>query len=111
MKYFCRNGERSGTAYHELFKGEWHNGDGFWCEGSLLIHDEILTDSGLDRILGDAAADYDYYGDTLFFPEDWEEVCRLARKQGGMAAEIVAEAEAWVTDVFEEHGCFTVLGI
>ena len=111
MKFFCRNDERSGTMYHEFYKGEWKDGYGCWHDGSLLLHDDLLTDSGLGSILRESVIDYCYYGDTLIFPEDWEEVCRRAKKLGGMAAEMIAEAEPWVADAFGEHGCFTILGI
>lgn len=111
MKYFVRNNERRDTAYHEFFKGEWKDDDGFWHDGSVYLYDEFMSESGLGRILFDAVAEYDSYGMTLFFPEDWEEVCRLAEKRGGMAKEIVDEARLWTEDAFETCGCFTILGL
>jgi hypothetical protein len=111
MRYFCHNGERSGTVYHEFFKGEWKDGDGFWNDGSICLHDDLFSGSGLEHILKETLSDYDGYGETLVYPEDWAEVCRLAAKQGGTVQEITDEAKLWTDDAFEECGCFTILGI
>ncbi|MBQ8965472.1 hypothetical protein [Ruminococcus sp.] len=111
MRYFCHNGQRTGTVYHEFFKGEWKDGDGFWNDGSICLHDDLFSGSGFERILKEALSDYDRYSGTLIYPEDWEEVCRLAKKAGGTAGDIVDEAALWVEDAFENCGCFTILGL
>ena len=111
MKYFCRSSERSSTVYHEFFKGEHKDGDGSWNDSSICLHDDKMYESGLGKILKEAVSDYDSTGNTLIYPEDWEEVCRLAKKQGGTAQEITEEAALWVEDAFESCGSFTILGL
>lgn len=111
MRYFCRNDERSGTEYHEFYKGEWKDGDGFWHDGSLLLHDGLMRESGLRKVFAHCITAYEPYAEVIVMPDEWADVISCAKEKGGMAAEIVDEAEPWIHEVFEEYGCFTILGI
>ncbi len=96
--------------YHEFCKGLWDR-KSYWQEGSLLIHDDVLHDTGLARIFRNCVPEFDLYAVTEIYPRHWEEICRSAEKQGGEALEAVKEAQPWAEQVFEEYGVFTYIGI
>lgn len=49
MKYFITNSEKIGTCYHEFYKGKW-DGETFWKEDSLLLHDEVMFSHNLEGV-------------------------------------------------------------
>ncbi|MBQ9898295.1 MAG: hypothetical protein IJM44_02420 [Ruminococcus sp.] len=108
MRYFCTKDqiEGKGTLWHEFVSGEWD--ERFWGEDSLYLSDELLTGSGLKKLLRENVGDYDYYGETDVLPEEWEHVTQNAE---GEAAEIAAELAEWAADAFEKADCFKILGI
>lgn len=108
MKYFCTKAqiEGRGTLWHEFVSGDWD--ERFWGEDSLYLSDDLLTASGLKKLLRGNVEDYNYYGETDVYPEEWERVTQNAK---GEAADIAAELADWAAAAFEKAGAFKILGI
>lgn len=106
MRYFYRKDELCGTDCHEFFSGKWDGN--FWNESSLYIYDEDFRQTGLRHILSKTVDDYSPYDATEIYPDDWENICVIARLT---AEDALNEIAAWVKKAFDEHGMFTILGI
>ncbi|MBQ4563855.1 MAG: hypothetical protein IJA58_05190 [Lachnospiraceae bacterium] len=105
-----RKQERSGTLYHEFYKGKWDEKT-FWKEDSLLLRDDILHRTELVNILGGLICNYNYYGETEIDQEQWKIICKIASDTGGELEEVILELKPWVEENFKEHTVFTILGI
>lgn len=111
MKYFCSYEEYDGVAYHEFCKGERKEGNVMGHKDSLMLHDDLLKGSGLDKIFENCICDYDGSRAVTVMPDEWADVMWDANKKGGMAAEIIAEIEPWMKEALDENGYFTIFGI
>ena len=96
--------------YHEFQKGKF-DGDSFWKEDSLNLHDNILVRLNMDALLQKANPAYSDTGVTEINEPQWNEICREAALLGGELAEAVNEIDPWARDTFPTHGVFTILGI
>lgn len=111
MKYFVTEQERSGTCYHEFYKGAW-DGSTFWRADSLLLHDDVLCEHrGFWETIAKVVPAYDTYGETRITHEDWQKIGALIRKRDAGSRALYAEADAWLGDVWRVYDCFTILGI
>lgn len=112
MKYFVNNDQRSGTCYHEFYKGKWDEST-FWASDSILLHDDILYEAAeFAEAIAEIIPVYDPYGETEIYPEQWKMIGERVCKSGNqMAVELYFEANEWVQDVFPSYGCFTIIGI
>ncbi|MBQ2887883.1 MAG: hypothetical protein IJE29_03035 [Firmicutes bacterium] len=109
MKYFCTNDERHGSCYHELQIGRW---DGtHWRDGSLFIHDDVLTATGLGKLLTQCLPHYAYYGPTVITVAEWQNICQTAARQGGKLPAVIAEADIWLRQNLGTADEFMLLGI
>lgn len=111
MKYFVRNSERCGTCYHEFYKGKW-NGKTFWKDDSLLLHDDVMfKNQGFVDAVIEVIPTYDPFGETEISLETWENIGQVIKKKDESSKELYQEADVWLSDVFKEYDCITILGI
>lgn len=112
MNYFVTAPRRQGTCYHEFWRGKW-DGVSFWAAGSILLHDDVLSEYGesLAEALLAVIPNYAPYGVAEVTHAQWEAVGARTEAAGGTAAELYREADAWAQEVFRTHDCFTILGI
>ena len=110
MKYFCYVSDRVGTCYHEFYKGKW-DGKTFWKSDSILLHDDTLEELQLYKAFTTVLPDYDPYGETQVNQSQWEAILDYASQLDTEAKPALTEAAAWVKNVFENEGVFTILGI
>ena len=109
MKYFCTPEERNGTCYYEFQKGGFN--ENFWLETSLLIHDDVWYDSGLEDFFFEVIPDLDTYGTPTVTKEQWEEVLAKAEDYDETVAEAIAELDEWVSETFKDNEVFSILGL
>lgn len=111
MNFFISNSERRGTCYHEYLQGKW-DGETFWAEDSLYLHDDVVCELDLYRkLFSKAIPGFDCYRDMEVTLEDWKRMVEAARDSGGKVAEFVEELRPWAEENFQKHECFTILGI
>lgn len=112
MKYFVRNKERRGTCYHEFQKGKW-DGETFWKEDSLYLHDDFFSDLRLySKIFRYVIPNYNSYGpNDEVTREMWDKMMSMAHQIGGKIEEVFKELRPWVEENFTEYRCFSILGI
>ena len=111
MKYFVTDNERESTCYHEFYKGKW-DGSTFWREDSLCLHDAVMIENkGFEDAIMEVIPTYDPFGETEVSIEAWEKIGQIIREKDERSQELYQEANVWVTDVFKEYDCFTILGI
>lgn len=115
MKYFLNEDERkasNSTCYHEFAKGEWdENISMFWNNDSLNIHDDLLTEIGLDKLILSIVDDYDPLGQTIIDKEQWESICAKAEEIGGALLDAIYEVTPWAEANFQQYEVFTILGL
>lgn len=109
MKYFVFDNERESTNYHEFYKGKW-DGKTFWHPESISIDDNVLY---ANRNLVDAIIKviptYDPFDETEINREQWIQIGELITDP--QSREVYDEAAAWLSSVWDEYGCFTILGL
>lgn len=111
MKYFVRNSERESTCYHEFYKGKW-DGKTFWKDDSLSLHDDIMfKNQGFIDAIVEVIPTYDPFGETEISFEAWYKIGQFIREKDEGSQELYREADIWLSDVFKEYECFTILGI
>lgn len=111
MKFFIKNSDRKGTCYHEYLQGEW-NGDTFWAEDSLYLHDDWMCDLDLYRkLFSKAIAGFDPYRDITVTRASWEKILEIAQAEDGQVAEFIEELRPWAEENFQKYEIFTILGI
>ena len=111
MKYFVYNDQRKGSCYHEFYKGKW-DGETFWRENSIFLDDNVLYKiKGLEDALIETIPKYDPFGETEISAEEWKKIGKAILHKDREAQELYREADEWLTSVFAEYGCFTILGI
>lgn len=110
MTYFTTLNECKGTCYHEFYKGKW-DGNTFWKEDSLYLHDDILYTLNLEDIFFEVNHSYDLYNETPINKNQWDQIRMRAEDIGGEVKAAIKEADPWVQENFEEHNVFTILGI
>lgn len=109
MRFFKTN--IHGGCYHEFFQGEW-DGETFWSETSLYLHDDHMTELGLYRnLFAKAIPNFDRYANFKVSREDWENITRLAGELGGGILGLIEELTPWAEDNFRKYEVFTVIGI
>ena len=109
MKYFCSNCERDGSCYHEFQRGKW-DGSSHWKADSVLIHDDMMRETGLDLLLTECIPGYNPWGPTEVSLAQWEAVRMRAQQTGGTAAAAADEADEWVR-ADGATAVFSILGI
>lgn len=62
MKYVVRKEALFGTRYHELAMEEW-DGETFWREDTVYLHDDILYEHTAKAIVK-VIPEYDLYGEV-----------------------------------------------
>lgn len=111
MKYFVTNFERKGTCYHEFYRGKW-DGETFWRDDSLLLHDEVLfKHPGFAGAIKEVIPAYTPFGETEISFDDWKKIGQIIEHCEEGEKELYQEADSWLNRVFQENGCFTILGI
>ena len=100
----------AGTAYWEFAAGNWNN-ETYWCKDSIYIHDDILFHSDFFDIVLGIIPNCDPLSKTKVSKEQWEQIFKEAVSGGGPSAEIVQSAESWVTENFQKHNVFYILGV
>lgn len=109
MKYFCTPEERNGTCYYEFQKGGFN--ENFWLDSSLLIHDDVWYDSGLEDFFFAEVPDLDEYGTTEINREQWSSLTERASEYDETVQEAIEELDVWARETFEEYDVFSVLGL
>ena len=111
MKFFIKNSEKTGTCYHEFYKGKW-DGSTFWKEDSLLIHDDVMFEHrGFVEAIKMVVPHYDPYKETEINKDAWIKIGNVMQNADTESKEVYYEANAWIEQVFLEHDCFTILGL
>ena len=110
MKYFIFDNQRSGSSYHEFYKGKW-DGHTFWKSDSILLHDDYLCNNGFVDAIIEIVPTYDPFGETEISADEWKGIGKLILTKEEKAQEIYFEINEWVEDVFNKYSCFTILGI
>ena len=111
MKYFVTDNERTHTAYHEFYKGKW-DGKTFWKADSLSLDDNVLYGHrGFADALHKAVPEFDPYGITEISAEQWLRLHNFIPEDDAESLEMYNEADKWLKAVFDEYGCFTILGL
>ncbi|MBQ6795623.1 MAG: hypothetical protein IJO83_05705 [Clostridia bacterium] len=111
MKYFVFDKERESTCYHEFYKGKW-DGKTFWKSDSISLHDNILYEhQGFTDAIMEIVPNYDPYGETEISIEQWRAIGKVVKQKYCSSVALYQEADNWLKSVFEEYGCFTILGI
>lgn len=111
MKYFVFDEEREGTCYHEFYKGKW-DGKTFWKSDSISLDDDILYEHpGFVDAIMEIIPNYNPLGETEISSEQWKAIGNAVKQKHHDSIELYQEADEWLKRVFEEYGCFTILGI
>ena len=111
MKYFVFDKERKHTYYHEFYKGKWDEKT-FWKSDSISLDDNILYEhKGFEDAIIEVILDYDISGETEISEEQWKKIGKVVQQKDSGSIELYQEADRWLKKVFEEYGCFTILGI
>lgn len=109
MQYFVYDYEREGTHYHEFYKGKWDE-ETFWHPDSISIDDNILyKNHELVDAIKTVIPAYDPYGVTEISKAQWIEIGKLLTDTH--SKELYEEANGWLDTIWNEHSCFTVLGL
>jgi len=109
MKYFCKSDERKGTCYYVFQKGGFN--EKFWLEDSLLIHDDVWYDSGLEDFFFAEVEELEAYGTTEINRSMWENILKRADDYDEITREAIGELSEWVEENFKENEVFTILGL
>ena len=109
MKYFIQNDQRSGSCYHEFYKGELDEHT-FWKSDSIFLHDNVMADGFVEAIV-EVIPTYDSFGQTEISKSEWQEIGKRVFEKDITSQEQYKEANDWLKGVFERHTCFTILGI
>lgn len=80
-------------------------------EDSLLIHDDVLISTKIEKLLAEFIPDYFDYGVVELNVFQWEQIYREASLNGGEIKEAIDEAAAWVKENFTQNEVFTIIGI
>lgn len=111
MRYFVFNKDRNGTCYHEFYKGKWDKKTN-WKHDSLYLDDDVLScNIGFVEAIREVIFDYDLYGVTEISVEQWDEIGKFIINKDSNSIALYQELNKWLEKVFQEHDCFTVLGI
>ena len=111
MKFFVFDKDRKGTCYHEFYKGKWDEKT-FWKTDSISLDDNILCKHpGFVDAIIEIVPDYDPFGETEISLEQWIAIGNAIKQKDCSSIELYQEANKWLKKVFEEYGCFTILGI
>ncbi len=108
MGYFHTKSEIEGrgTLWHEFFPGKWN--ENVWNEDSLYIHDDVMHDCGLTKLLRENVHGYDMYGVSTVRAADRE---KLFENAEGSALKALEEIDSWMRSALEKFGELTILGI
>lgn len=109
MKYFCTPEERNGTCYCEFQRGGFN--ENFWLEDSLLIHDDVWYDTGLEDFFFEVLPDLEMYGTAEIGPDQWSSIMSSADEYDDTVTEALEELDEWVQETFEINDVFTILGL
>jgi hypothetical protein len=109
MKYFCRSDERKGTCYYEFQKGGFN--EEFWLHDSLLIHDDIWFESGLEDFFSETVAELEDIGIAQIDRSEWERIVQEAEGYDETIKEAIDELAVWAEENFRENDFFTILGL
>ncbi|MDD6825788.1 MAG: hypothetical protein PUE12_06700 [Oscillospiraceae bacterium] len=109
MKYFCTPDERKGTCYYEFQRGGFN--EEFWLDDSILIHDDVWYDSGLEDFFCEVIPDIDLYGTVEVNEEMWSRILEKSGDYEESVKEALIELDEWVRDNFNEHEVFTIAGL
>ena len=110
MKYFCTNSERTGTYYHEFYKGTFDKAS-FWQDDSIYLDDWYHGELGMQELIHSVIPEYDPTGETEVSKEQWDMICEKAAERGGKLYEAISEAKPWAEETFKTHKCFTMIGM
>ncbi len=110
MKYFILSSERRGSCYYEFYKGKW-DGKTFWKSDSICLHDDVMYNLNIDKILVSVLPNYDPFGETEVMYQQWKKILEQAQIIGGDTYAAILEADQWVADTFTEYNVFTILGL
>ena len=110
MKYFIFDHQRSGSCYHEFYKGKW-DGKTFWKSDSIFLADDYLF-AGFADAIKESVPDYDPFGKTEISLEQWNKIGETTTFKDAESFAVYREADAWLRNqVFQSHKCFTILGV
>jgi hypothetical protein len=109
MTYFIRKDQQVGSCYHEFYKGAW-DGRSFWSGDSILLHDDVMA-GGFEEAIREVIPAYDPCGVTEISVSQWRDIGRRVLRKDVPSQEQYKEADDWLAGVFQEHPCFTILGI
>ena len=78
MKYFVLAPQRNGSCYYEFYKGKWDNKT-FWKEDSICIHDDVVFQHEIDKLIMEVAPNYNPFGETEIQKEQWQKLVVLSK--------------------------------
>lgn len=111
MKFFITTKEKTGTCYHEFYKGKWDNKT-FWKDDSILLHDDVMVShKGFEEAIKTVVPSYYSYGETEISADEWSKIGQLIIQKDKESIELYEEANEWLKNVLSEYGCFTILGV
>ena len=116
MKYFNTyeelDFEKNSTDYLQIIWGDGQERE-YWAKGSLYISGFVFDSLDGMKVFRETGAlpDFDFYGDTNVSEEAWKNLRSILTRKGGEYAVLVEELDAWISDGFSKHNCFTILGV
>lgn len=113
MKYFIDYKElpKHHSSFHEFYKGKWDEKT-FWNCDSMYIHDDyFFYANGLIEAISTFCPEYNPYGETTITEMDWAKIGNIVSQKDDLSKQLYAEISQWLSSVFPEYGCFTILGI
>lgn len=109
FRYFTLPKDREGSAYHEFSKGNDRKEN--WNCSSILLHDDIMTDSKFYELLYRIVPCFDLCADSTVDKDTWELLKIEAQKESEIIQDIVKEMTPWAENAIELFGCFTIKGV
>ena len=109
MKYFVLKHQIIGSCFYEFYKGKWDDHT-FWSDDSIYLDDNVMSDGFVETIIEVVPA-YDPFGETEITTTEWQEIGNRILQRDIESQEQYGECNVWAQSVFENHECFTILGV
>lgn len=97
------------TCYFEFIKGRYKGK--CWLPNSISIRDYLWDEYNLSELIRQVVKEFDYCGITIVTKEQWNEIVKISRKNGGVWKAVIEEAVPWANDCFKKHNEFSIFGI
>ena len=109
-KLFVNSDNLVGTAYWAFVPGDWDRKN-VRCKYGIFIHDDDMFSSDFIDVVLDVIPHCDPLGVTKISKEQWINIFEKAVIKGDITAQLVQEAEPWITKNFQQHDAFYILGV